>query len=83
MPKGNPKPIITPEFEANKIKRSDDTTDPLAQQQLQVRVGQDVDNAIRKLGNQKTEWLRRVITEAAKRELMGFGEGNLSEEEQQ
>jgi hypothetical protein len=71
MPKGNPNPVITPEFLASQIKRSDSTTEPLASKQAQVRLPLSVDAAISALGKQKTAWLRRVITEAAERELMG------------
>jgi hypothetical protein len=52
------------------VPRSDDTTAPLADAQLQVRVFRDIDAAVRSLPN-KSAWLRRVITEAAQRELMG------------
>jgi hypothetical protein len=70
MPRGNPHPIITPEFEAAKIKRSDDTTEPLATRQTQVRLPISVDATIAKLGKNKAAWLRRVITEAAQQKLM-------------
>jgi hypothetical protein len=50
--------------------RQDGTTAPLAEQQIQVRLFKDVDTAVRSLPN-KSAWLRRVITEAATRELMG------------
>jgi hypothetical protein len=70
MPKGNPHPIQTPEFLAAMIKRSDNTTEPLAIKQAQVRLPISVDAAVSKLGKRKTAWLRRVITEAAQRELM-------------
>jgi len=64
MPKGNPNPIQTDEFKAHQLLRADGTTEPLAEKQLQIRVGATVDAAIRALPN-KTAWLRRVITEAA------------------
>ena len=64
MAKGNPNPIQTEEFKASQLQRADDTTEPLANRQLQVRVGVSVDAAIRALPN-KAAWLRRVITEAA------------------
>jgi hypothetical protein len=70
MARGNPHPVITPEFEATKIKRSDDTTEPLAAKQTQVRLPVSVDSAIAQLGQQKAAWLRRVITQAAQQELM-------------
>jgi hypothetical protein len=53
--------------------RSDETTDPLADRQIQVRLTRNVDAAVRSLPN-KTAWLRRVIAEAAQRELMKDGD---------
>jgi hypothetical protein len=41
----------------------------LAEQPLAVRVNEKVDALIRKLPN-KAEWMRRVLTEAAERELL-------------
>lgn len=49
--------------------RQDGTTAPLAERQVQVRLFEDVDAVVRSLPN-RSAWLRRVITEAAKRELM-------------
>jgi hypothetical protein len=60
---------LTPEFQAHIIKRSDDTTDPLAKEAARVRLPVHIDSAIRALPN-RSAWLRRVITEAAQRELM-------------
>ena len=42
---------------------------PMADKALSVRVAQDVDAAVRSLPD-RASWLRRVITEAARRELM-------------
>jgi hypothetical protein len=55
------------------LPRCDDSTAPLADGQLQVRVFKDIDAAVRSLPN-RSAWLRRVITEAAQRELMGGDE---------
>lgn len=49
--------------------RSDSTHEPLADSPIQVRLETSVDAVVRPLPN-RSEWLRRVITEAAKRELM-------------
>jgi hypothetical protein len=64
----------TPKFE-NLIPtpRHDDTTDPLAAVGLIARVPIPIDEAVRALPN-RSAWLRRVITEAAQRELMKDGE---------
>lgn len=51
-------------------------SEPLAEKQVQVRLPVSIDAAVQELGNKKTEWLRRVITEAAKRELMTNSNGN-------
>lgn len=69
MPKGNPNPVITPEFEQNQFKRADNSTEPLAKKLLCVRLTHSVDEAVRSLPNMSA-WVRRVITEAAERELM-------------
>jgi hypothetical protein len=53
--------------------RHDDTTDPLAASALMARVPIQIDAAVRSLPN-RSAWLRRVITEAAQRELMKDGE---------
>jgi hypothetical protein len=52
------------------LPRCDDSTEPLAVTQIQVRLFQDIDALVRSLPN-RSAWLRRVITEAARRELMG------------
>ena len=65
----NKNPVITEEFKAHIIQRHDDTTEPLADRKIQVRLTRSVDKAIRSLPSM-TAWLRRVITEAAQRELM-------------
>ncbi len=70
MPKGNPNPVITPEFKARQFKRSDNTTEPMAKKNIQLRLTESIDAAVRKLPN-RSAWLRRVITEAAQRELLG------------
>jgi hypothetical protein len=72
MPKGNPNPVITPEFEKARFKRSDPSTEALSDKLLCVRLTQSVDEAVRSLPNMST-WVRRVITEAAQRELMSEG----------
>lgn len=42
---------------------------PMAKAALCVRLPVEIDNAIRSLGNRRTEWLRQVIIEAAQRDL--------------
>jgi hypothetical protein len=73
MAKGNPNPVITTEFEQNQFKRADETTEPLAEKLLCVRLTQSVDEAVRSLPNMSV-WVRKVITEAAQRELIKDGE---------
>lgn len=74
MAQGNPNPVIPKEFKEMQFTRSDRTTDSLADIALSVRVPIDVDQVVRSLNHQKSSWLRRVITEAARRELMKEGE---------
>ncbi len=62
---GNPKPKLE-----NLKPFSPIGSEALADKQIQVRLPKDVDEAVRSLPD-KTDWLRRVIVEAAKRELMG------------
>jgi hypothetical protein len=73
MPKGNPSPVQTPEFKVYRYKRADDTGEPLAVRQVQVKLPVSVDAVVQALPN-RSAWLRRVITEAAQRELMKDGE---------
>jgi len=43
---------------------------PMAEKALSVRVDVDVDAAVRALGAGRSQWLREVITKAAREELM-------------
>jgi hypothetical protein len=64
MPNPNPRTDqLTP------LPRADNTTGELAPIALSARVEVDVDALVRQLPN-RSEWLRRVITEAAQRELL-------------
>ena len=67
---GNPHP--NPNNLKN-IPRQDTTTDELASLALSARVPLEIDAAVRSLPN-RSAWLRRVITEAARRELMNVDE---------
>jgi hypothetical protein len=53
--------------------RMDETTDPLAASALMARIPVHIDAVVRSLPN-RSAWLRRVITEAAQRELIKGGE---------
>lgn len=63
----NPGPVQVQDFVDAQIKPIATPYGNLAKRQTQVRLPEQVDRAIRNLGN-STEWLRRVITEAAERE---------------
>jgi len=63
---GNPHP--KPE-NLKYLIRQDDTKERLADHNLGVRVAIDIDAAVRSLPN-RSAWLRKVITEAARRELL-------------
>jgi hypothetical protein len=73
MAKGNPNPVQTEKFKAGWFKRADGGREPLSPNLTCVRLTQSVESALRKLPN-RSVWLRRVITEAAQRELMQDGE---------
>lgn len=64
----NPNPIQTKEFKAKQYKRQDDSQEMLSSKVLSVRVPVSVFWKIYALPD-KGAWLRRVIVEAAKREL--------------
>jgi hypothetical protein len=51
--------------------------EPLATQVLGTKVPKDIDAAVRALPN-RSEWLRRVITEAAQRELLRQGDDEVT-----
>jgi hypothetical protein len=63
---GNPNPKIENLWPT---PRSDDTTESLAHASAMARVPIHLDTVVRFLPN-RSAWLRRVITEAAQRELM-------------
>jgi hypothetical protein len=56
-----------------RIPRQDTTTEELASLALSARVPLEIDAVVRSLPN-RSAWLRRVITEAARRELMNVNE---------
>jgi hypothetical protein len=72
MPKGNPNPVITPEFKAQQFQPQGEINSPLSSKAIGIKLPVEVDEVVRSLP-QKAEWLRRVITEAAQRELMKDG----------
>jgi hypothetical protein len=52
-----------------KLPRADECIEELATSVTSVKLPVGIDSAVRSLPN-RTAWLRRVITEAAQRELM-------------
>uniref|UniRef100_B8HMY3 Uncharacterized protein n=1 Tax=Cyanothece sp. (strain PCC 7425 / ATCC 29141) TaxID=395961 RepID=B8HMY3_CYAP4 len=66
----NPNPVIPEKFIESQFERLDQTVEPLSPKPLQVRVPVSVYEKVEQLGKDKTPWLRRVITEAAERELL-------------
>jgi hypothetical protein len=76
MPKGNPSPVQTKEFKSHKFRPVSDLPDePLSSKPLAVKVGESIHNIVVSLPQRdRINWLRRVITEAAQRELMKEGE---------
>jgi hypothetical protein len=64
---GNPHPKNNLQF----ITRQDDTTEELASLILGARLPVSIDAVVRSLPN-RSAWIRRVITEAAQRELLNM-----------
>lgn len=75
---GNPNPVRTPEFLANQ-KKAEDMPEgvKLSQKPVAVKLTEEITKAVNALGSKKSLWLRRVISDAAQRELMG-GENSTS-----
>ena len=73
MAKGNPNPVQNEELKAKQFKRVDEVDEPLAERATSVKLPISVDAVMRSsfgTPQEKAAWLRRVITEAARRELM-------------
>jgi hypothetical protein len=82
MPKGNPSPVISPEFKAQQFKPQGEVNGPLSNKAIGIKLPVEIDKAVRSLPN-KAVWLRRVIIEAARRELIEGDTLNLSKEGEQ
>jgi hypothetical protein len=69
-PGGNPNPIQTAEFLAQQFPAAADIPEgvELADKPLCVKLPVDIDAYVRSLPH-RSQWIRRVIVEAAKREL--------------
>lgn len=66
----NPSPVQNERLKAKQFKRLNPDSEPLASKQIQVRLPESIDVVVRALPD-KASWLRRVITDAARHELMG------------
>ena len=79
-PGGNPQPVQTPEFLAKQFAPAADLPAgvELAKAALCVKLPADIDSLVRPLEN-RSEWLRRVIVEAAQRELMSTKSGKTND----
>lgn len=68
----NPSPVASPGFVAARKKPIGETpNEPLARRSLCIKVGQSTHEKVMALPQaERITWLRRVITEAAQRELM-------------
>jgi hypothetical protein len=82
MPKGNPNPILTPEFKAQQFKPQGEVNGTLSSKTIGIKLPVEIDEVVRFLPN-KAVWLRRVIIEAARRELIEGDTLNLSKEGEQ
>ena len=76
MPKGNPRPVQTERFKQCRFKPQGEIPpgEKLASKILGVRVTEPIYAAVSALPEQSA-WLRRVISEAAKRELLSQSPG--------
>jgi hypothetical protein len=77
MAKGNPSPVQTKEFKAKQFKPQGEIPGnyPLAKKATGVKLPVDVDEAIRELPEkERVSWLRRVICDAARSELINHSE---------
>jgi len=76
MPKGNPRPVQTERFKQGWFKPQGELPpgEKLASKILGVRVTEPIYAAVSALPEQSA-WLRRVISEAARRELLGQSQG--------
>jgi hypothetical protein len=85
MPKGNPNPVLTPESLAQRIQPIGDMPDePLGEKPLAARVGKSIYESVATLSQcDRINWLRRIITETAQRELMKDDVLSLSKEVEQ
>jgi hypothetical protein len=54
----------SPAFEAQKVKRSDDTTEKMSDKTIQVRLPESADAYVRAKSPNRSAWLRRVIMDA-------------------
>jgi hypothetical protein len=72
MPKGNRGPK-SKEFIEQQFKAQGEITTDLSKKAIAVKLPVDVDGVVRSVPNMAA-WLRRVITEAAQRELIQDGE---------
>lgn len=67
----NPNPIQSEEFKAKQFQPLGEDYGKLADKNTCVRLPEAEHDAIAALGKDKTPWLRRVLVEAARAELMG------------
>lgn len=67
----NPNPIQTKQFLEKQFKPQGEilSDKPLSKKAIAVKLPEDIDAAVRAIPD-SAAWLRRVITEAARRELM-------------
>lgn len=71
MSNPNPKTDHLKPYQASRYATTEQNSSalPLAEKPLTIRVPVDIDEAIRALPN-RSEWMRKVLTEAAQRELL-------------
>jgi hypothetical protein len=69
----NPNPLQTDDFKRHWYKPQGEVASDLSKKAIAVKLPVDVDKAVRSVPHMAA-WLRRVISEAAQRELIKDGE---------
>ncbi|MEH2201224.1 hypothetical protein [Nostoc sp.] len=67
----NPKPVQTEGFKQQQFKTDEELTEPLSKQTTGVKLPQSIHDALAKLpSEERGKYLRRVIIEAVRRDLI-------------
>jgi hypothetical protein len=70
MPKGNPNPVITPEFKAQQFKPQGEVSGPLSNKAIGIKLPVEIDEVVRSLFVNSTRFHRSIMTKGSE-ESMG------------